>query len=154
MAAAPLEGDIAIRAYSSGKPLKLDTRSGSAEVPGTAYQLRVLASEDYEVAGREGVFVAIGKSRDDKLVAEGLMRDVARRLQALRKTRGFSPTAMLREAAVAGLDEQDLALLRPLSKELAFLVRVRRVELSNAQTPGKKWAEDDLDGKPIFLDVG
>ena len=128
-AAQPLEGDPAVRAYSSGEPLRVMTRSGGVEVPLAAYQLTVSPDEGCEIGENKGLFVALSKARDTRMMAEGLVRDVARRLQALRKERGFVPTAMLGSAAVAGLDEEDLGLLRPLSKELAFLVRVRRVDI-------------------------
>ncbi|MDA4121454.1 MAG: class I tRNA ligase family protein [Thaumarchaeota archaeon] len=153
-AAGPLDADAALRAYTSGRVLKLSTRSGEVEVPVSAFQLKVLPREGYEVGETDGVFVAISKERDDRLVAEGLMRDVARRLQALRKEKGFAPTALLRSAGVGGLEDEDLALLRPLVKELAFLVRVRRVELSKETDKAKKWSEDELDGKPLYLYVG
>jgi isoleucyl-tRNA synthetase len=153
-AAGPLDGDDALRAHTSGRALKLSTRSGEVEVPVSAFQLKVLPREGYEVGEKDGVFVAISKERDDRLVAEGLMRDVARRLQALRKEKGFAPTALLGSAAVGGLEVEYLALLRPLLKELAFLVRVRRVDLSKDTGERRKWTEDELDGKPLFLYVG
>jgi isoleucyl-tRNA synthetase len=134
--------------------MKLSTRSGEVEIPVSALRLKVLPREGYEVGEKDGVFVAISKERDDRLVAEGLMRDVARRLQALRKEKGFAPTALLGVAAVGGLEDEDLALLRPLLKELAFLVRVRRVELSKETGKTRKWSEDELDGKPLYLHVG
>jgi len=91
-------------------------------------------------------------------VAEGLERDVARRLQALRKARGFSPTALLKRASVAGLQEDEIALLTPLKKELSFLVRAREIQLST-QKEGRDggdddWFEDELDGRTIYLSVG
>ena len=145
----PLEGAQALKAYTQGKALK----AGGADVPLSALDLEVAPVEGYEVAERAGVFVAVRKERDSRLVAEGLVRDVARRLQALRKEKGFVPTAMLSLAEVAGLEEEDMELLKPMAKEIGFLVRVRRVELSGGKAPGKGWAESDLDGKPIYLKV-
>lgn len=152
-AATPLEGGTAIATYRSGKSVRVRTKSGDVEIPVAAYDLSVLPLEGHEVGEKGGVFVAICKERDDKLMAEGLVRDISRRLQALRKERGFVPTAMLESGAVAGLEEEDLALLRPMVKEIAFLVRVKRVELLKECLEGRKWSEEDLDGRPIFLDV-
>ena len=145
-----LEGKGALKAYWSGKPVK----AGAFEVPLSAFELSTKPKEGFEVAEKGGVFVAIAKERDNGLVAEGLVRDVARRLQALRKEKGFVPTAMLASAAVAGLEEEDLELMRPLTKDIAFLVRVRKVELSAGKDTAEGWSESDLDGKPIFLKVG
>ncbi|MGP8125109.1 MAG: class I tRNA ligase family protein [Nitrososphaerales archaeon] len=153
-AARPLDGGQAVAAYQSGRPVRVKAASGEVEVPAAAYELETLAREGYEAGEKGGVFVAIYRERDDRLVAEGLVRDISRRLQALRKERGFVPTAMLGSAAVACLEEEDLALLEPMVKEIAFLVRVRKVELRKDRSEGRKWSEGDLDGKPVFLDVG
>jgi isoleucyl-tRNA synthetase len=153
-AARPLEGSMAVAKYQSGRAVKVRTKSGEVEVPAAAYKLEVLPLDQHEVGEKGGVFVAVFKERDDKLMAEGLVRDISRRLQALRKERGFVPTALLESAAVTGLEEEDLALLQPMVKEIAFLVRVRKVELLKDRSEGRKWSEADLDGKPVFLDVG
>ncbi|HEY6282888.1 MAG TPA: class I tRNA ligase family protein, partial [Nitrososphaerales archaeon] len=153
-ATGPLEGAAALKAYLSSKPLKVTTQSGVVEVPVSAFELVTTPGEGYEVAERGGMFVAITKERDPKLVAEGLVRDVARRLQALRKEKGFVPTAMLRSASVAGLEDEDLELLKPLSKEIAFLVRVKKVELAKEKAAEGDWAQSDLDGRPVYLRVG
>jgi len=108
---------------------------------------------DWEAAARGETIVAIEKVRDDKLMAEGVERDVARRLQALRKKRGFSPAAVLAKARVAGLDAETVSMLAPLKKHLAFLVRVKEVEVLEDQAGGGEWEEDELDGRPIYLDV-
>ena len=146
----PLEGEDALTAYWSAKPV----RAGTFDVPLSAFDLTATPREGYEVAEKGGVFVALPRERDRKLVAEGLVRDLARRLQALRKERGFNPTALLRAASISGLEVEDLELLEPLKREIAFLVRVKRVELVGGERTGKGWSESDLDGRPIFLDVG
>ncbi|MCL5671890.1 MAG: class I tRNA ligase family protein [Thaumarchaeota archaeon] len=145
----PLEGKEALGAYFSGRPVRV----GSFDVPLSVYELTVTPAEGFEVAEKGGVFVALPKVRDRKLVAEGLVRDLARRLQALRKEKGFVPTAMLRSASVAGLEPEDLEFVEPLKDELAYLVRAKRVSLS-AERSGKGWSETELDGRPLYLKVG
>ena len=98
--------------------------------------------------------MAIKKERDDRLVAEGLVRDVARRLQALRKESGYVPTALLKIAQVGGLEEEDLALLGPRKEDIAFLVRVKEVQLTGKREKWSGWKEADLDGRLIYLKVG
>ena len=149
----PLSGDSAVRAYTAGVPLKVETRSGSVEVPVDAFELTVTPHEGSVAVEKGGVFVSLDKERDEKLVAEGLVRDVARRLQALRKKKGFVPTAILSSAAVAGLEPDEIASLEPMRKEIAFLVRVKAVTLMKERTPDREWAEEDLDGRPVYLDV-
>ncbi len=150
----PLKGREALRPYFSGKPVKAGSGTAVFEIPLSAFDLEVVPHEGHEVAEKGGVFVAIRKERDSDLIAEGLVRDVARRLQALRKEKGYVPTALLESASVAGLEEEDLQLLEPRRKEVAFLVRVRKVELSAEKGAGKGWSESDLDGRPVFLRVG
>ncbi|MBI3859188.1 MAG: class I tRNA ligase family protein [Thaumarchaeota archaeon] len=145
-----LKGRGAVRAFTSGRPA---VRSGNIEVPLSAFELVTAPAEGYEVSENEGVFVAIRKERDEELVAEGLVRDVSRRLQALRKKKGYVPTQMLNTASVAGLEAGDLALLEPRKEEIAFLVRVSRVVLTGAKYEGTSWEEDDIDGRPVYLDV-
>jgi len=145
----PLHGKDALRAYGKGIPVK----AGPFDVPLSVFELVMTAQGGFEVAEKGGVFVAVRKERDDKLVAEGLVRDVARRLQALRKERGYVPTALLEIAQVGGLEDEDLALLEPKKEEIAFLVRARRVELTGEKDKRSGWKEADLDGRPIFLKV-
>jgi len=146
----PLEGVEALRAYSRGRPVK----AGEFDVPLSVFELVTTSHEGFEVAEKGGVFVAIRKERDDKLVAEGLVRDVARRLQALRKESGYVPTALLEYAKIGGLEDEDLGLLEPKKEEIAFLVRVKTVDLSGAKETWSGWKEADLDGRPIYLKVG
>ncbi|HYA56217.1 MAG TPA: DUF5915 domain-containing protein, partial [Nitrososphaerales archaeon] len=145
----PLHGKEALGAFGKAAPLK----EGPFDVPLSVFELVMKAHDGFEVAEKGGVFVAIRKERDDKLVAEGLVRDVARRLQALRKETGYAPTALLDVALVGGLEEEDLALLGPKKEEIAFLVRVKRVELSEGSERRSGWKEADLDGRPIYLKV-
>jgi len=146
----PLKGREALQVYSRGRPAKM----GSFEVPLPVFDLVTTAHQGFEVAEKGEVFVAVKKERDDELVAEGLVRDVARRLQALRKELGFVPTALLGYARVAVLEEEDLALLEPNREDIAFLVRVKKVELAKEKGKGGGWKEADLDGRPIYLQVG
>ena len=149
-----VEGDAAWETYRTGKPIKLTTAKGeNVDVPVSAMEFNFRGTGDWEAAARGETIVAIEKVRDDKLMAEGVERDVARRLQALRKKRGFSPAAVLAKARVAGLDGETVSMLAPLKKHLAFLVRVRAVEVLEEKAGGGEWEEDELDGRPIFLDV-
>ncbi len=153
-AAKPLSGDAALNAYVAGAPLALDTSSGRVQVPVAAFELSVEPEEGTVAVEKERVFVSLERRRDDALVTEGLVRDIARRLQALRKERGFVPTEVLDSASVAGLEPEEVAALEPLKKDIAFLVRVREVSVGAEKSPGRDWHEDDLDGRPVFLDVG
>ena len=70
---------------SSSPPAKGE----KVDVPVSAMEFNFRGTGDWEAAARGETIVAIEKVRDDKLMAEGVERDVARRLQALRKKRGY-----------------------------------------------------------------
>jgi isoleucyl-tRNA synthetase len=150
----PLVGQQAVSAYLSGRPTEVETPSGRVELPLATMDMKVEPHEGFEVGERSGVFVAVEKTRDEGLVAEGLVRDVARRLQSLRKAKGYTPSAVLGRAIVAGLQDDDLRLMEKMKEQLAFLVRVKSVRLLGGSERKPSWTEEDLDGRPIYLYVG
>ncbi len=79
------------------------------------------------------------------------MRDLARNLQALRKEKGFNPTEILKVARVSGLNAQTIALIEPMKEELAFLVRVKSVELNSSAD--ESWSSAEIDGTEVKLDI-
>lgn len=107
----------------------------------------------YAVAERSGIVAAIETRRDTGLVAEGLVRDVARRLQSLRKALGLNPTEILGTAYIDGLDPDAKELILPKRPELAYLVRVKTVYLTGILDPGMKWYDADIDGRPIKISI-
>jgi isoleucyl-tRNA synthetase len=100
------------------------------------------------------VTVLISAQRDDKLLGEGIMRDLARRVQALRKELGFQPTDVLESVHIAELEEENIGLLQPWLDEMASLVRTRKVYLHRSQNEiDAKWHESELDGKKIWVNI-
>jgi isoleucyl-tRNA synthetase len=82
------------------------------------------------------------------------MRDLARRVQALRKEMGFVPTDVLESVHVAELDAESVNLLEPYLEEMAGLVRARKVYLHGSRNEVEaEWHESELDGKRIYLNV-
>lgn len=80
-------------------------------------------------------------------MARGLVKDLARRLQTLRKEKGYNPTDILQCAHVLDLDSESLEMVKEKSKDLSFLVRVKTVNFESA--PQTK--EDDIDGQKIRI---
>jgi isoleucyl-tRNA synthetase len=84
------------------------------------------------------------------MMARGLIKDLARRLQTLRKERGYNPTDVLQTASILELDDESLEMVKEKSSELAFLVRVKQIDFGGG---GKNYKEDDIDGQKIRISV-
>jgi len=83
-------------------------------------------------------------------MAKGLVKDLARRLQALRKERGYNPTDVLDTASILDLDQESMDMLKDKTEELTFLVRVKQVNFTQTC---KKYKDDDIDGQKIRISV-
>jgi isoleucyl-tRNA synthetase len=108
------------------------------------------------VSAQEGeVTVFVSGQRDDTLLGEGIMRDLARRVQALRKELGFVPTEVLESVHIAELDAESMGLVEPCLEEMAGLVRARKVYLhgSRKEEVDADWHESELDSKKIYLNI-
>jgi isoleucyl-tRNA synthetase len=108
------------------------------------------ASHGFAVSKRDNYIVFISTSRNKEMMARGLIKDIARRLQTLRKERGYNPTDILGVASILDLDEESLEMIKEKSEDLAFLVRVRQVNFAESC---KEYKEDDIDGQKIRISV-
>jgi len=108
------------------------------------------ASENFAMAKRDNYIVFISTSRNQEMMAKGLIKDVARRLQTLRKERGYTPTDILETASILDLDKESLEMIKDKTKDLAFLVRVKEVNFTESC---KEYKDDDIDGQKIRISV-
>ena len=101
------------------------------------------------------VSIAISGQRDEKLLGEGIMRDLARRVQALRKELGYMPSDILDSVHIAGLEVESSELVENFLVEMAELVRTRKVNLHSQpdEIADADWHEAELDGKRIFISI-
>ena len=107
-------------------------------------------NEGFAMARRDSLIVFISTSRNREMMAKGLVRDIARRLQVLRKERGYNPTDILGAAYVLGLEEDLLGMVRERESELAFLVRAKKIEFMDG---AKSYKDEDLDGQKIQISI-
>ncbi|GFN42016.1 MAG: hypothetical protein YK1312THETA_2180001 [Marine Group I thaumarchaeote] len=108
------------------------------------------AAKGFAVSERENLVVFISTTRNNEMMAKGLVKDLARRLQTLRKERGYNPTDVLNVASILDLDEDSLNMVKEKSKDLAFLVRVKQVDFTQSC---KEYKDDDIDGQKIRISV-
>ena len=113
-----------------------------------------IGEEKWAVASEDTTQVLVDKIRNDKLEGEGLMRDMARRVQALRKDLGFSPTDIVDAVHIAELEPENIKLLKPYINEMEGLVRTKKIHVHDSQTEvGAEWHQDKLDKKKIYIAV-
>jgi isoleucyl-tRNA synthetase len=113
-----------------------------------------VGGENWVSSQESDITVFISGQRDDKLLGEGIMRDLARRVQALRKEMGFLSTDVLDSAHIAEIDAESMTLLEPYLDEMAALIRTTKVYLHiNRSEVEADWHESELDGKKIYLNI-
>ena len=114
------------------------------------YELR----DKGNVASENNLHALIDTQRDHALLGEGLMRDLARRVQALRKELSFAPTEVLEAVYLAELDAENAKLLKPHLKTMAELVRTKKVHLQKVKSELEaEWHEYNLDKKKVFIAI-
>ena len=108
------------------------------------------AKEGFACAERDDSLVCISTTRNKEMMARGLVKDLARRLQTLRKEKGFKPTDILEVASILDLDQEQLEMIKNSHEDLAFLVRVKKIDFSESC---KEYKDDDIDGQKIRIAV-
>jgi len=136
-----LENDGSFTFDVNGTKISLDTNDFIIEFD---------VQEDFTFSRRNNLIGIISTVRNEELMAKGLVKDLARRLQALRKERGYNPTDVLNTASILDLDEESLSMLKNKTEELSFLVRVKQVNFTQTC---KKYKDDDIDGQKIRISV-
>ena len=110
--------------------------------------------ENWISASEGEMTVFINKHRDEKLLGEGLMRDLARRVQALRKDRGYTPTDVLDAVYIADLDNKNIKLLESYLQEMTELVRTKKIYLHrNRLEVEAEWREYKVEGKKVYVAI-
>jgi len=106
--------------------------------------------DGFAFSKRENILVIISTERNQELMARGLVKDIARRLQTLRKERGYNPTDILNVASILDLDEESLQMIKEKSRDLAFLVRAKEVNFTDSC---KEYIDEDVDGQKIRISI-
>jgi isoleucyl-tRNA synthetase len=115
------------------------------------FELTARARPGHEVAEDGDLLVALDTSIDDELAAEGLAREVAHRLQAMRKAAGYEISDRI-EAAVGG-DVTIRERLTPHREWLAAEVLATTLTLGDAATLDEPDVQEpmELDGATLDL---
>lgn len=152
------------QAFESADKLSLlnSLRSGSyslaygdkaVDLSASDVEVSYKAAVGYSSSERGDLAVFISTTRDKDLTAKGLLRDMARQLQQLRKERQYNPTDILNAAYVAGLDGEEIATLSTMKDELTYLVRVKSIELSKELLDKVNYKIVEIDGREFKISV-
>jgi len=110
--------------------------------------------ERWATAYEDDIAVSLDSKRDEGLLGAGLMRDLARRVQALRKELGYRPTDVLEAVYISELDEQSIRFLEPYLPEMKELVRAKNVFLQGVCTQERlEWHDSQLDEKKVAIAI-
>jgi len=116
--------------------------------------LEYASSEWWVSASEDNIKVFLDIHREESLLGEGLMRDLARRVQSLRKELGYVPTDILEAVHIAQLEDESVRLLKPYLKEMEELVRAKKVCLhGRRERVEAEWHEYQLDDKKIYIAI-
>lgn len=126
-------------------------RASTIELTDGDFVVGFRAADGYAAAEHGGMVVILSTRRSEEMAARGLLKDLARRIQALRKERGCDPAEMLDAASVDGLDARQAELLGQRAAELAFLVRARAVDFGGGCSGPYK--DEDIDGQAVRIAV-
>ncbi|NHV06735.1 MAG: hypothetical protein HA495_05275, partial [Thaumarchaeota archaeon] len=99
------------------------------------------------------ISVLLSKERDEALIAEGVLRDIARRIQDARKRAGLNPPEIINQVVLAGLDDENKRLLENNLQELAKLVRAKTVTISEDLPPSSMQFDYDFEGCKLRIGI-
>jgi isoleucyl-tRNA synthetase len=125
--------------------------SKSIELGVSDLEVTYLPLENYMHIEKEDILLIIDVSRNDELITKGMVRDLSRNIQQLRKDLGFNPTEILSCAFISNISEDEIEHLVRYYEDIKNLVRVKDVVFS--VIPDNKFDHKtiDIDGKEIKI---
>ncbi|HKU83354.1 MAG TPA: class I tRNA ligase family protein, partial [Candidatus Nitrosocosmicus sp.] len=75
----------------------------------TDMDFEFVPSDGYVVGEKENVILLVNTARNDELIVKGLIKDLARNLQQLRKELGYSPTEILDTAYISNFSSEQIS---------------------------------------------
>ncbi|MEM4311254.1 MAG: isoleucine--tRNA ligase [Nitrososphaerales archaeon] len=146
-----MDGSELFKELEKRKEKEFEVKGKKIKIGLEDLEFEVISVENYTAAGSPLRAVALNTLRDERLIEEGIIRDLARRLQVLRKERGFDPNTLL-EAAYIVCDDELKEIIGRHQGELAYLVRVKKLILAEkVEDYYKEWKDIDLEGRSLKI---
>ena len=115
-----------IKSINQNENYKFEINGSSIVLDKEDFLVDFDAKEGYAVAKRDEYVVFISTTRNQEMMAKGLIKDLARRLQTLRKERGYNPTDVLNKASILGLEDESLKMIKGKEKRACFSCSSKR----------------------------
>jgi isoleucyl-tRNA synthetase len=129
--------------YSEGKSFKLTLEDVNIDFDTT---------NGYSALERDNLILFLNTHRNDELIIKGMVKDLARNIQQLRKELGYSPTKILDTAYISNFSEDEISKIQKFEDVLRNLVRVNKIvfpdRISNG---GIKPKQVEIDGRDISI---
>jgi isoleucyl-tRNA synthetase len=142
-----------VRAFQNSGSYLLAYNGKEVRISPSDVEIAYKASAGYSSCERAELVVFISTTRERDLIIKGLLRDLARQLQQLRKERQYNPTDTVNAAYIAGLDEEEIAALSSMKDELTYLVRVKTVGLSKVAAVNVSYKDVEIDGRKFKISI-
>ncbi len=144
-----LDSVEAARLLESGSSISVTLPDGEIQLGPDDVELRVKSQEGFAVSREGGEVVALDLTLNDELIRRGLVRDVIRQIQELRKSSGFELSDRI-ELDLDGADDLDESDLELLATEVLAL-SIRR---GAGEGEGHLLDLDDHDTLRVWLSPG
>jgi isoleucyl-tRNA synthetase len=129
------------------------TLSSSVDIYEKDLEISFSIKDDYIYTEKENLIIFMPTSRDQSLIIQGLVRDLARNLQQLRKEKSYNPTEILSTAYIMNLEKDEISSLSQHINDLTYLVRVKSIVLSEETKEGIEYKNIEIDGRKLGISI-
>ncbi|MGD1835242.1 MAG: isoleucine--tRNA ligase [Nitrososphaeraceae archaeon] len=133
--------------------LKYNNNNSQISISVEDVEISFEAKENFIIVDKEPFMVFLSNLRDKDLIIKGLLRDLARNLQQLRKEKSYNPTEVLSTAYISNLEDEEISILSDSKDYLTYLVRVRSIIFTSKPMDQITYKEIDIDGKKISISI-
>lgn len=109
--------------------------------------------ENFASSFKRNVGICLSSDRDENLIVEGLVRDIARRIQNLRKDKGLDPNDLIEKSHISGISHNHHAIFSTKLDLLSHLTRSKNIVIHESEDSNIEWTEFKIDGNPIQIAI-
>jgi isoleucyl-tRNA synthetase len=123
----------------------------SIELSESDIDITYLPIDNYISIDKENLLLLLNTSRNDELIIKGLVRDLSRNIQQLRKELGFNPTEILSCVYISNVPKDEIINLKKYYDDIKNLVRVKDVIFSEVVDSKFDYKTINIDGKELKI---